>query len=243
MTNQGAEFIKSKRSSGLGDDEIRSKLTAAGWQETEIDTAFASVDDDTPPPPSQQPSSSETFQSQATVGSQPQPVAVVQQLSTRGVEYGIMFFSLAFGAVSLGGLLHNLIDVSVNPISGYASSYVGEVLAVQGIIALVTIPIFLFMFLRLRKAERENPALHQDSSRRSFVQKTLLIAFVWGIWAFAYNAYQLVTMTNAYNSYDGGNFDQGAFIVSRILHMLITLAIAGGIFAYFWRDEHKKNPV
>lgn len=241
MANQGADFIKSKRDAGLGDDEIRSKLLTGGWSESEVSAAFSSLDNDIPLPPSQQeaipPAPAQTVAPQA------QPVAVVQQLSTRGVEYGIMFYSLGFGAIALGGLLHSLIDLNMRPRNDSGAFYGGEMLAVQGIIALVTIPIFLFMFLRLKHAEQNDASLHQDTSRRSFIQKTLIIAFIWGIWAFAYNAYQLVTGADSFTAYGNTEFDQGTFVMARILHMLITLAIAGGIFTFFWRDEHKKNPV
>lgn len=234
MSQQGADYITTKREAGINDAEIRTKLTAAGWSTAEIDAAFASLDEAPPPPSQQTPAAAPEAIGSASDSSR--PIAVVEQLSTRGVEYGILFYSLAFGAISLGGVLHDLVDRSLT--STLDNPFGGSILSIQAILACITVPIFLVMLSRLRRAEADDASLHKDPSRRSFVQKTLIISFVWGVWALAYNLYQLVNITGGQT-----HVTASMFMTARLLHIAITLAIAGSIFVYFWRDEHQKNPV
>src|SRR5688572_27335288 len=147
----GASYIEKMREKGLSDEDIRRKLTEGGWEDTEISQAFSQLDDETAPPPP--PSKLSTTSRQDSAHHQA-PVAVVQRYTTRGIEYGIMFLSLGIGAISLGTVLHDLTDRALgapDPLFG------GSGAPMASAAALVSIPIFLVLFLRLRKAEKNTP--------------------------------------------------------------------------------------
>ncbi len=252
MSSSGELYVQSMRNKGLSDDDIKTRLRDAGWSEADITAAFANIDDELAPPPPV-PKHSE---SPETPAGETKPVAVVQQYSTRGIEYAIMFFSLGIGAIALGNLLHYLVNSVLDPAQG-GSYFSAESVALPATAALVTIPIFTLLFLRLKRAEKAEQDLHKDSSRRKWIQVTLLVTFLWGIWAFVFNFYKLLlgnaTTPDFCELYrpgiDGPDpscitppvMTTTEFIVLHLLHIAITLLIAGSIFAYWWIDEHRQK--
>lgn len=207
-------------------------LVGSGWDKAVVDAAIKGVS--LPPPPPPPPGSAAAA---ATMPASPPPtgtagpaapIAVVTSLSTRGFEYWIMFLSLGIVASSLGWVLHSMTDGFV---SGGGSFYESGV-SIASAALLVSLPVFAFMFLRLKKAELSDPALHHDASRRRAVQLTLIITFLIGISKIIWYMYSLF------------NGDTNAAIVSaspaiNLVHSVITIGIAGGIFAYYWHDQHK----
>ncbi|HSW80984.1 MAG TPA: DUF5671 domain-containing protein [Candidatus Saccharimonas sp.] len=145
-----------------------------------------------------------------------------------------MFISLLFGAVSLGAVLHNLLDYysSGDYIRMQAES-LSTAVGLPAVTALVTVPLFVILFLRLRRIEKSTPNVHNDASRRHGVQLTLIVSFIWGIASLVFYLYQLITPTTELIPYN--------YQVTQFVHLLITLVICGGIFAYYWIDEHKQR--
>jgi hypothetical protein len=158
----------------------------------------------------------------AMLGSLPndQPVAVVKTLSVRGLEYLFMSVALWFGAA---GLAWTLLAVANN-----AASF--ESLALPVTFLLVSLPVFALFFLRLKKAELANPALRFDPSKRRLSQITQVVAFL----ACFINAITFVYMILTKVA-GGGDVSIG----KAVINLLIILAVAGGVLAYYWHDEHR----
>ncbi len=148
------------------------------------------------------------------------PVPVVKVLSVRGVEYAMMSILLWFGAGSL-------ITVLVTLVMGGTDF---DNLAFPVSMLLVCLPAFAWLFLRLRKAELDDPALRLEPSKRRFSQITQILSFLTCFFTIVTVIYTLVSKV-------GGN-DVGN--IGKVLGVsAVILAIAGGILTYYWFDEHK----
>lgn len=229
------DYVEKMRAKGATDAEIKKALAAGGWLKEEIDQLFAEDGIPVPAPPHRQTAPATPGNSQNQ-----QPIAVVQRYSTVGLEYIIMFVSLGIGAVSLGALLHAWVNSATRIEAGWFA--IGA--DISGIAAIVTLPIFLILFMRLRRVEQADPAVHNDPSRRRGVQLALIVAFVWGIKSIVTYLYNLLhgnadSLYSYYSRYDNNPTDPGTYQVAQVLHLVITLGIAGTIFAYYWWDEHR----
>lgn len=148
------------------------------------------------------------------------PVPVVHVLSVRGVEYLMMTLALWFVAAALMWALLAL----VNGQTGF------EILAFPISMLLVSSPLFAFFYIRLRRAELETPALRTEPSKRRLSQITQIITYL--ICLFNLIGFVYVIMTKI-----GGTGEVS--IGKAALNVSVVLAIAGGILAYYWFDEHK----
>ncbi len=149
-----------------------------------------------------------------------QPVAVVQALSVRGVEYAMMTLSLWFAAGALAGVLLSIFN------GGTSFSVLSFPLA----LLLVCVPVFSFFFIRLKRAEIVNPALRFDPSKRRLTQFTQIIAFaicLFNLIGFIYLVLQKI----------GGESTMS--LGKAFLNLLVILVVAGGVLAYYWFDEHR----
>lgn len=148
----------------------------------------------------------------------PQPV--VQVLSPRGIEYVFLTITLFIGAFGLGASLIAMAN----------DQFHFAVLVFPLVCLLVTIPIFSWLFLRLKQAELADPALRTDPSKRRTTQFTQVVAFI--ITLFTMIGLITLLMAKIAGEYKGGT-------AQLILNGLIILLIAGGILAYYWHDEHR----
>lgn len=217
------QFIASARKDGRTDTEIIDALTAAGWDRAVVEGALTDGADKplvAPPPPTDT----------GSPANDPKPV--VQALSTRGLEYTIMFISLAVFALSLGWILHSLINGATG-----TSNWVDNSVSFATAALIVSLPIFAFLFLRLKKAEIANSQLHDDPSRHRAIQIMLVLTFLVGLGNIITFLYSLLNGGNA----TAGTIDSSTAttIVGNALHLLVTLAIAGTIFGYYWYEEHR----
>lgn len=211
----------------MADDVIRTNLIAGGWNAELIDPALKGEMSDVPPPPP-----APTVAAQATP-----PVAVVQNFSTRGLEYVIMFISLWVSASSIGFLAHQALSNAFG-VNSDSYSFLGfDQMSIAALV--VALPIFTILFLRLKKAERNDPTVKNDPSRKRAVQLTLIITFLIGLGNVIGYVYSLITPPVT-NTYDAALVGSGQSGIINLGHTAITLIIAGGIFAYYWHDEHKK---
>lgn len=148
-----------------------------------------------------------------------EPVAVVQVLSIRGVEYAMQAFMLWAGAFTLVSLVISLIQGE----RGFAT------LSMPLSILLVTLPIFGYLFIRLRKQELANPSLRLEASRRRFSVITQLVAFVASV-------VTLISLVNFALRAIGG--EQVGSIWKFFASSLVALVVAKGIFLYYWLENH-----
>lgn len=149
------------------------------------------------------------------------PIPVVKVLSVRGVEYAMMSILLWFGAGSL-------IFILVSIIQGGASF---ETLAFPLSLLLVTTPGFAYLYLRLRSVELDNPSLRLEPSKRRFSQITQILAFLTCF-------FNIVTVVYMLLSIAGGA--EGVSVPKTLGSAVAVLAVAGGILAYYWIDEHRQ---
>jgi hypothetical protein len=147
-------------------------------------------------------------------------VPVVKVYSVRGVEYGLMTFMVWFGAAAIVWCLLALVNNQ--------SSF--DVLAMPVALLLTTLPVFGYLFTRLRKAELANPALRYEPSKRRFSQLSMFVSFFICFFNIVSFVYLLLSSTTE---------DSYSSIGKSALNLLVILAVVGGIFAYYWVDEHR----
>lgn len=255
MNPEIIEYIKQARKLKASNEDIESMLLAAGWPADQVRAALhANLELPVPPPPPHELAEAPTPNPQAPVMPVhpvgPAPVAVVQSMSTRGFEYIIMFIALYITSSSLGALLHNFVnnafvEVSSSPYSSYSSND-GSLVSYASAALIVALPIFCWLFLRLKKAELADPTLKADPSRRKAVHLTLVITFLIGVFKVIGYIFSLMNSTSSdsyslfsiFGFFDGSRGSGSA--IANLLHTLITLIIAGGIFWYYWNDQHHK---
>lgn len=149
-----------------------------------------------------------------------EPVAVVKVLSVRGVEYLMMSIALWVGAATFAGVILSLINGG----TGF------DVLAFPISALIVSVGLFAFFFLRLKKAELRNPRLRFDPSKRRLSQITQVLAYLAIFVSLVGVLYSIIAQI-------GGSYTGSLWKI--ILDFLIVLVIAGGILYYYWRDEHR----
>ncbi|HSX02936.1 MAG TPA: DUF5671 domain-containing protein [Candidatus Saccharimonadia bacterium] len=235
MNQQLLQYITFARSRKLSDQDIRDNLVGAGWEAGQVAAALKAGDEALlmpPPPPgvADHDAGSQLGDRHRSVA----PIAVVQQRTTRGLEYTIMFLALGVTAVSLGALLHNVVDLGFGRGDNANDSFIS--FAASALI--VGLPIFALLFLRLKRAELAEPGIRADASRRHAVQLTLIVTFIWGLFRLVTYIYSLMNGTSS-DYFLGVAANTPAF--ASFLHTLVTVGIAGSIFAYYWRDEHHKG--
>lgn len=229
MANQLDAFVAKAREKGLNDDQIREKLQNAGWQQASIDDALDDLavpvpDELVPPVPSTQ---------APQAGSIDRPISVVNNLSVRGFEYSIMFLSLLISASSTAVISQIFINDLFDKANGlYEYGGVNEMAAFMITLLLVAFPIFAFLFLRLKKAELADPSLLQDPSRRRWSQFTQLVTFLVSIGYIVSFIYVLITPSRT---------GSGPDVLQQLLRTVSILVITGGVFAYYWYEDHRSN--
>ena len=210
--NQLQSFIDQNRKANIGDSEIKSQLVKSGWNEETVNTALTvgtkSVIPVPPPPPNSQPGMWISF------------------------LYIIMFISLYVSATSFGQTLHYFVDKNFTLIQAsvnYASSFQETLLRGYLAAMIVTAPIFIGLFLYLKKQELKIPTIRSFKSRKALIYFTLLITFLISIYRIIRTLFE---------------FLNGEVSISIVLHTAITLGIASAIFIYYLievREDRKKN--
>lgn len=150
-----------------------------------------------------------------------QPVGVVQVLSVRGLEYWMMFMALWVSAIAV-------VSVLISLISGNTSF---EVLSFPIALLLVSVPLFGFFFLRLKRAEYATPALRYDPSKRRLSQVTQVVAYVASFISLVGIIYSIMAQIS-------GSLDTS--LTKIIFDFLVVIVVSGGILAYYWNDEHRR---
>jgi hypothetical protein len=218
-----SDYVAAARKKDHSDVQIRQDLVSAGWDKKLVLAALA-TDADLPvplPPPEND-------------ARTPRPV--VQNFSTRGLEFIIMFIAMGVSAVALGSLLHSSVNTLFGSNEPILSSGGSVPFAASALV--VAFPVLAYLFLRLKRAELANPLLRNDASRKRAVQITLVVTFLVGLGNVIYFVYSLMSGgdSSSYNTFGSSSANS---LLGNFVHLVITLAIAGGIFVYYWRDEHQ----
>lgn len=215
MNDALADYIAKAKGKGHDDARIRADLVAGGWDQAAVDAALGGGDNLVVPAP---PAASPT----APAG---QLMKVVPYRSTAGLEYLIMFLSLWIFSLALAGVLHDAVDTLSSSTDSFYQNTVSFAMAAL----VVSLPIFAYLFLRLKKQELANPDIRRDINRKNAVQLTLLVTFLIGVGRTIFYIYQLL------NSNSGNN----GSLLDNLGHTIVTVGIAGTIFVYYWKDDHK----
>lgn len=226
MNQELIDYIKNGREKKLDEEVIKSNMIVAGWDPALVEAALkADLDAPAPPPPPP----SQNLQTNKNNS----PIAVVHNVTTRGLEYIIMFLAMGVSALALGFLLHS----TANSWLGVdAYSFFDGLVPFATSALIVALPIFIFLFLRLKKAELTDTSLRQDPSRKRAIQLTLVVTFLIGI----FNLIGYITsLLNSSGGYGEQSTSEGT--LNNTIHALITVSIAGAIFAYYWIDSHRKE--
>ncbi|HSW99771.1 MAG TPA: hypothetical protein VLH38_01920 [Patescibacteria group bacterium] len=154
--------------------------------------------------------------------SQLSPVPTVRVLSPNGVEYVFMTIALVGAASAFAGILLLLVN----------ANFSFDSLAFPTAVLIVLLPVFAALFLRLKKRELRDPGLRFDPSKRRSTQFIQIAAF-------AVCLLTLIGFVFAVLSKLGGSFESS--IIKIFFDALCILFVAGGILAYYWRDEHKAD--
>ena len=147
-------------------------------------------------------------------------IPVVKVWSVRGVEYAIMSFMLWAIAISLTWVIVSVINGQTGfvNLSGALS------------LAIVSLPIFSFFFLRLKKAELLNPELRLESTKRRFSQLTQIVSF-------SVTFFASLALVSGLLSAIGGESDN---LGKNVGTALVFMVIWGALFMYYWIDEHRQ---
>lgn len=154
-------------------------------------------------------------------GTQPtNPVPVVRVLSPVGIEYVFMTISLFTGLFGLTVALLSLVNGKTD----------FSVLAFPVALLVTSVPVFAFLFLRLKKLELMQPALRFDASKRRSTQFTQIVSFIVCF-------FTVVGVIFSLFSKMGG--ESGPSIVKILLDALVILVVFGGTLYYYWNNEHR----
>lgn len=211
--------------------EYEHQSTTFPFPETTTDTAtpersykrpqhsfHPNVSSSPPPPASVAPATDIAPHSPGPEDIVPQPV--VKVLSSRGVEYVFMTIALVSGAAGLAGALLAIVN----------GRHSFSVLYVPLAFLLVSVPVFCWLFLRLKRAELLDPTVKLDASKRRSTQFLQISSFF--ICFFTLIGFLAMVFAKLNDTYSGS-------IVKVILDALVILVIAGGILGYYWKDERK----
>ena len=150
------------------------------------------------------------------------PVPTVKMFSTRGMEYAMMSLALWIVAVSLAWILMNLVNDS--------RSF--NFLVVPTSALVVSLPIYAAFFIRLKRAEINNPKLRFDPSRRRWLQLTQFLAYIVCLVNLIILVYELLLRYGT----DRTNLPSLGRVVADAG---VVLLISFVLLAYYWVDEHR----
>ncbi|MDQ3098779.1 MAG: DUF5671 domain-containing protein [bacterium] len=205
-------YIQNKRSQGLTDAEIKSKLLSVGWNELQVAQEFAG-EDDVPRP--------------AQVGNTPLEESKTNLWDV--FEHVILFISLYVFSISLGLMIHYFIDkylpATTYEMYGSYDSYQGnwQDTAVTGYASalIVSFPILYFLFRKIAIRTQKNPVLRRGKVRKILIYLTLISTFVILIYKAITTVYTLLN---------------GNITINFLLHLIVTVGIAAVIFAYYFME-------
>lgn len=214
MPHSLTEFIARKTQQGRSATEITAVLKRAGWSETDIQQGFLEVDDEVPLPPA--------ARQQATFPASKFGSAAATESMWVNFQTILSYISLYAAASSLYYLLSQLIDAylpkntayNMFPNSGYMQGPINWAVATL----LISLPLFIFFFLRTTKLLAEFPELKDNRSKKILTYFTLVVTFVLLLMRSIWVVFQTL---------------QGEINSNSLMQTLNILLVVGGIFSYY----------
>lgn len=202
----GNDFVSKARSAGLSDDQIVEKLVSGGWQKHDA-VSLVAADLEVPPPPPKSAHGHEENYLKGTVSADP----------GQRFEYHMMFLTMWLAAAAIVWIFNVFLFSDDSNLNTFPLTAL-----------LVTMPLFVVLFSRVRRSEKINPALKLDKQRRATVQSTLSVSFILVIVHTIIALYQLLS-ANEYAS-------------KQFVSLVGTYLTFGSILVYFWIDIHRAPP-
>ncbi len=203
-------YVEKLRQSGTNDETIKQNLLTAGWQENDIDLALNTP----PPPPPIPPSRDQSISAESNIHSAPS--------MWDAFEHILLFISLYVLATAIAFILHYFIDhwfPAVDDTARYIARGFGKtMLRVYNASVIVSYPLFVFFFWRITKRTMEFPPLRGLRSRKFLIYLTLVVTFLIMI---------------SYIIYTIFSFLEGNITLNFVLHLIVTLTVAGSVFGYY----------
>lgn len=224
VTDEVKDYVRGMREQNNTDDQIRTSLTNAGWSEADVTEALTPLEQPDPVP------------------SPPTPLSIPVQTTTSNQEtnhfgmwlttqYALLFITLYFSSISLGGILHRFVDKTfpdqaARKLNSYSFFGSGDDYLMRSYVAgiIVAFPIFAFMYLKLKKLVMDRPEVKALKARKQLIYLTMVLTFL----------IVLVHLISTVVTFLGG-----ANIQNAIAHLGVTLAIAGGIFIYLFTETQE----
>lgn len=194
-------YIVKLRDQKISDQQIKSALVQGGWSEKDIETAFAS-----------------NGSSEMTIPAPPVPHFSMWV----SFQYILLFICLYVSATSFGGILHQMVDDYLpDALENTSYSYYGEVnnYLLKGFLAgiIVTYPIFVILFLWLKKQLLKQSRIKSLKARKILIYFTLVVTFLFMI------CHLIATLYS---------FLGGTVGTRSLAHLGVTFFVAGSIFIY-----------
>nr|MBI5455475.1 hypothetical protein [Candidatus Levybacteria bacterium] len=212
MPNQELiSYIKNALAQGSTRIQINTALLESGWQQNDIDLAFASLNNPA-----------------NLIPPQPLPKHMANSDSDTSMwdsfEHILLFISLYVMATSIGLLLNYFVDRWFSPLgstgsySSYANSF--SSVLVNGYLAalIVSMPLFSVLFILIQKRTISNPAIKNLKARKQLIYFTLIITFIIMLFNVVTTVYSLLN---------------GNLSLNFIMHFLVNVGISGFIFIYY----------
>jgi hypothetical protein len=207
------KYISTAREKDMTDDQIKKALVDAGWDGAQVDQLISKTKEDLPPPPPPPVSTSDH-----TPAKKMPPGAYAWY----AFEHILMFISLAVLAISISLILNYFVDRYFPRVvvDRYDYGYSGQDSALRGYLSalIVSLPLFSFLFLDITRRTLAHPELRNHIVRKILIYLTLVVTFVM----------MLGYVIAAVYTFLGGNVS-----VNFLMHLLVTFATAGSIFAYY----------
>ncbi len=199
-------FVQKARGAKLSDEDILQKLSAQGWPDSDINEALGDLE--VPKPPTNGKSkSTQTRNSSDLLDSRE------QGLKAKVFEYNIMFLNLWVAAFATFWIFNAFLfttdaDVVKFPLTAL----------------MVTLPLFLILFARIRRVEAKDPDVKRVAARVHLVQTTQGLCFIVLLVHTIFALFQFV---------DGSDT-----MAQQLISWFCTILIFGGIFSYYWAESH-----
>lgn len=213
INTQLISYIKAAQEQKISNSEIEKNLAEVGWNAETIKKAFHLADQpDIPVPPTNL-----KTQPEKTVHSP------TQNSMWDAFEHILMFITMYALGTSVALILYFIVDKLVPGITEDAYntySRQSQLTTLRSSIAaaIVSYPLFAFLFWRVTKRTLENPHIRNLKSRKFLIYLTLVITFIIVI----VNVIRIVY-----------NFLSGNITANFVLNFLVTVSISGIIFVYY----------
>ncbi len=211
MSNQELiNYIKEALSKGSTKLQITPALLNSGWQQTDIDLAFSSLDNPgllVPPPPL------------------PKHIADSDSNTSMwdSFEHILLFISLYVMTTAIALVLNYFVDKLIptpTTVNLYSINDTFSRTIVNGYLAalIVSTPIFSFLFLKIQKRTFTNPQIRALKARKILIYITLVGTFIIMLSQIISTVYSLLN---------------GNISLNFLCHFLVTIGVSGIIFVYY----------